>query len=54
VLLEVPSTARVAVGGVVTLIAPLLAALGVMAALLTHVKIEIVRTKKNESDEEAS
>jgi hypothetical protein len=33
------------VGGVVTLIAPVLAALGAMAALLTHVKVEIVRTK---------
>jgi hypothetical protein len=46
VLLEVPLTTGVAVGGVVTLIAPVLAALGAMAALLTHVKVEIVRTKK--------
>ncbi len=45
VLLEVPLTAGVAVGGVVALIAPVLAALGAMAALLTHVKVEIVRTK---------
>ena len=54
VLLEVPLTAGVAVGGVVALIAPVLAALGAMAALLTHVKVEIIRTKKNESDEEGS
>ena len=51
VLLEVPLTAGVAVGGVVTLVAPVLAALGALAALLTHVKVEIVRTRKNEGDE---
>ena len=51
VLLEVPLTAGVAVGGVVTLFAPVLAALGALAALLTHVKVEIVRTKQSESDE---
>jgi hypothetical protein len=54
VLLEVPLTAGVAVGGVVTLVAPVLAALGALAALLTHVKVEIVRTRRNESDEEGS
>jgi hypothetical protein len=48
VLLEVPLTAGVAVGGVVTLVAPVLAALGALAALLTHVKVEIVRTRRNE------
>jgi len=46
VLLEVPLTTGVAVGGVMTLIAPVLAALGAMAALLTHVKVEIVRTER--------
>src|SRR5918998_4151794 len=45
-LLEVPLTTGVAVGGVVTLLAPVLAALGAMAALLTHVKVEIVRTER--------
>lgn len=45
VLLEVPLTAGVAVGGVVTLLAPVLAAIGAMAALLTHVKVEIIRTR---------
>jgi hypothetical protein len=45
VLLEVPLTTGVAVGGVMTLIAPVLAALGAMAALLTHVKVEIVRSE---------
>jgi len=54
VLLEVPLTTGVAVGGVVTLVAPVLAALGALAALLTHVKVEIVRTKRNENNEEGS
>jgi hypothetical protein len=43
-LMEIPLTAGVAVGGVVTVIAPLLAALGAMAALLVKVKVEVVRT----------
>ncbi len=30
-----------------TLVAPVLAALGAMAALLTHVKVEIVRTRSD-------
>lgn len=47
VLLEVPLTAGVAVGGMVTLVAPVLAALGALAALLTRVKVEVVRTKKD-------
>ena len=54
VLLEVPLTTGVAVGGVVTLVTPVLAALGALAALLTHVKVEIVRTRRNESGEEGS
>ena len=54
VLLEVPLTTGVAVGGVVTLVAPVLAALGALAALLTHVKVEVVRTRGNESHEEGS
>jgi diacylglycerol kinase family enzyme len=45
-LLEVPLTAGVAVGGALTLLAPVLAALGAMAALLTRVKVEIVRTER--------
>ena len=47
VLMEVPLTAGVVVGGVVTIVAPVLAALGALAALLTHVKIEVVRTKQD-------
>ena len=44
VLLEIPLTAGVAVGGAVTLLAPVLAALGALAALLTEVKLEVVRS----------
>ena len=43
VLLEVPLTAGVAVGGVVTIFTPVLAALGAMAALLANVKVQILR-----------
>src|SRR5215213_3404829 len=51
VLLEVPLTAGV-VGGAVTIVAPVLAALGALAALLTHVKIEVVRAREDETDDE--
>jgi len=45
ILLEVPLTAGVAIGSVVAVFAPLLAALGAMAALLASVKIQIVRVE---------
>jgi hypothetical protein len=41
VLMEVPLTAGVVVGGAVTIVAP------VLAALLTHVKIEVVRERED-------
>lgn len=44
VLLEVPLTAGIAVSGALTLMAPVFAALGAMAALLAQVKVEIVRS----------
>lgn len=44
VLMELPLTAGVAVGGAVTLVAPVLAAITALAGLLAHVKIEVVRT----------
>lgn len=50
-LLEVPLTTGVAVGGVVTLLAPVLAALGAMAALLARVRIEIVRVEQKDERE---
>ena len=50
VLLEIPLTAGVAVGGIVALLAPVLAAIGAIAGLLTKVKIEIVRIDKDENE----
>ena len=47
-LMEVPLTAGVVVGGAFTLLAPVLAALGAMAALIARVKIEVVRTEEDE------
>ena len=43
VLLEVPLTAGVAVSGALALIAPVLAAIGAMAALVAKVEVDIVR-----------
>jgi hypothetical protein len=43
VYLETPLTIGVLAGGAITLAAPWLAILGALAALLTHVKIEVVR-----------
>ena len=47
-LLEVPLTTGVVVGGAFTLLAPVLAALGAMAALLARAKVEIVRTERKD------
>ena len=44
-LLEIPLTAGVAVGGVLTIIQPVLAALGALAMLLAEFKVEVVRVK---------
>jgi len=54
VLLEVPLTTGVAVGGVVTLMVPVLAALGALAALLAEVKIEIVRVAETGEAEDSN
>jgi hypothetical protein len=43
VLLEIPLTAVVAVGGAVTLLSPVLAALGALAALVGSARIEVIR-----------
>ncbi|HID45804.1 MAG TPA: DUF4342 domain-containing protein [Chromatiaceae bacterium] len=51
-LLEIPLTAGVAVGGAVTIMAPVLAALGALAALIKDFKLEVVRTAPEQSDEE--
>ncbi len=44
-LLEIPLTAGVAVGGVLTILQPVLAALGALAMLLAEFKVEVVRVK---------
>ena len=54
VLMEVPLTAGVVVGGAVTIVAPVLAALGALAALLTRVKIEVVRTEQDGTEDDRS
>lgn len=46
VLMEIPLTAGVVAGGVVTVFAPLLAALGALAALLAEVKVQIIRVEE--------
>ena len=50
-LLEIPLTAGVAVGGVVTIMAPVLAAIGALAALIAEFKVEVVR---EDDDDESS
>ena len=50
-VLEVPLTTGAVVGSVVTIFAPKLAALGAMAALLSRVTVEIVRTEVEGGDE---
>ena len=47
VLVEVPLTAGIAVSGAVTLMAPVLAALGAMAALVAKVQVGSVRDGEN-------
>ena len=42
-LIEIPLTAGVVAGGGFVILAPVLAALGALAALLAEVKVEIVR-----------
>ncbi len=46
VMLEIPLNAGVAVGGVLTVFAPVLVALGAMASLLANVKVQVVRSGK--------
>lgn len=51
-LLEIPLTAGVAVGGAVTIMAPVLAAIGALAALIQKFKLEVIRTDKANTDDE--
>ena len=50
ILLEIPLTAGVAVSGVMTLFIPQLAAIGAIAALISKVKVEIVRKDQEENE----
>jgi hypothetical protein len=51
VLLEVPLSAGLAVGGVTTIFAPVLVALGAMAALIASFKVEVVRRPDKQIEE---
>ena len=50
VLLEVPLTPAVVIGGVATAFNPVLAALGALAALIARLKIEVVRVEDADDD----
>lgn len=48
ILLEVPLSAGIAVGGALTILTPVLAALGAIAALVAKVQVEIIRREDND------
>jgi len=52
VLLEVPLSASLAVGGVATIFAPVLVALGAMAGLVASFKVEVVRRPDDQIEED--
>ena len=54
ILFELPLTAGVLAGGAVTLMAPVIAAIGAAAAFLAHVKVEIHREKDSDNTENHS
>jgi hypothetical protein len=49
-LISVPLTVGVVAGGILTLAAPLLAALGAIAALVSKVKLEVIREEEGPGD----
>ena len=51
IVLETPLTIGVVAGGAVALAAPWLAVLGVIAALVTHVTVEVVREVEEDAGE---
>ena len=53
IVLETPLTIGVVAGGAVALAAPWLAVLGVIAALVTHVTVEVVREVDEDKDDSA-
>lgn len=52
VLLEVPLSAGLAVGGVTTIFAPVLVALGAMAGMVASFKVEVVRQPDKDIEED--
>lgn len=54
VIRDIPLTRGVAVGGLLALVAPMLAALGAMVALLSEVRIEVVRTAPPDDESEGA
>ncbi len=54
IVLETPLTIGVVAGGAVALAAPWLAVLGVIAALVTHVTVEVVREIDEDEDKNAT
>ncbi|MCY3979505.1 MAG: DUF4342 domain-containing protein [Chloroflexi bacterium] len=52
ILIEVPLTSAVVVGGVAAVISPVLAALGAMAALFAKLKLDVVRVEEIDEDAE--
>ena len=53
VLLEIPLTAGAVVSGALVIVAPVLAALGALAALLAQVKVVIEREQKRELEDKS-
>ena len=49
-LLEIPLTAGVVAGGAMILMAPVLAAVGALAALLAEVRLEVMRGKPDDRE----
>jgi Domain of unknown function (DUF4342) len=52
-IFTVPLTAGVVVGGLITLTLPMLAALGAVAALVTRVKLEVIREEETMSEKKS-
>ena len=49
-LLEIPLTAGLAASGILTLMAPVLAAVGALGALLAGVRVEIIRSEDDDAE----
>ena len=52
-LMTIPLTVGAVAGGILALSAPMLAALGALAALVTRVKLEVIREEDDDSEAEA-